>query len=215
LVEGANEFQRGGVLRLGAVLAATSAPLRTSPVKRGDWVLRRVLGTPTPPPPADVGVIPADPTEFGGQTVVERLEAHRRNASCISCHTRIDPLGFPLEHYDPVGRWRQTYSEGQPIETTGTLSDKTEISGMDGLIDYLKREDKQVLRNLSYKLVGYALGRTVQASDLPLIEQMSEAGGSTVFSKMVAQIATSRQFGNRRGREDGPEHLATAGAAEE
>jgi mono/diheme cytochrome c family protein len=106
LVSGAGEFHRGGLLRLGAVLTATSAPLRTSPVKRGDWVLRRILGTPTPPPPADAGSIPADEKAFGGLTLFERLEVHKRNASCAGCHTRIDPLGFPLERYDAVGRWR-------------------------------------------------------------------------------------------------------------
>ena len=102
MVEGASEFDRGGLLRLGAVLTATSAPLRTSPVKRGDWVLRRVLGTPTPPPPPDAGSIPADDKFFGGLSVFERLEAHKRNPTCASCHTRIDPLGFPLEN---MTRW--------------------------------------------------------------------------------------------------------------
>ncbi len=101
---------RGGLLGLGAVLTVTSAPLRTSPVKRGDWVLRRVLGTPVPPPPADAGSIPADDVLADGKTVRQRLEAHRRNPSCVNCHSRIDPLGFALEHYDPLGRWREHVS---------------------------------------------------------------------------------------------------------
>src|SRR5262249_33939021 len=86
MVEGANELHRGGLLRLGAVLTATSAPLRTSPVKRGDWVLRRVLGTAVPPPPADAGSIPADDKLFGGLSVKARLEQHKRNATCANCH---------------------------------------------------------------------------------------------------------------------------------
>src|SRR5204863_9304593 len=104
LVEGANAMNRGGALRLGAVLTATSAPLRTSPVKRGDWILRRILGTPTPPPPADAGTIPTDDRTLKGQTVRERLAQHKRNATCANCHLRIDPLGFPLEGFDAVGR---------------------------------------------------------------------------------------------------------------
>ena len=145
-----------------------------------------------------------------------RLEAHRRNASCISCHTRIDPLGFPLEHFDAVGRWRETYSEGQPIEDFGTLSDNTGISGMDGLLAYLKREEKQVVRNAATKLLGYALGRTVLASDLPLIEELAAGGGNTTFPEMAARIVTSKQFRNRRGAEDVlPEPASASGAAEE
>ena len=103
---------RGGLLGLGAVLTVTSAPLRTSAVKRGDWVLRRVVGTPVPPPPADVGSIPADDRSSDGLTVRQRLEAHRSDASCMNCHSRIDPLGFALEHYDPIGRWRDAYATG-------------------------------------------------------------------------------------------------------
>ena len=90
-VEGVGRFRRGGLLQLGAVLTVTSAPLRTSAVKRGDWVLRRVLGTPVPTPPADVGSIPADDVLGDGKTVRERLEAHRRDVSCVNCHSRMDP----------------------------------------------------------------------------------------------------------------------------
>ena len=113
LVEGARAFNRGGALRLGSVLTTTSAPLRTSPVKRGDWVLRRILGTPTPPPPADAGNIAADDRTFNGLTLRERLAEHKRNATCANCHLRIDPLGFPLEGFDAVGRSRDTYCRRQ------------------------------------------------------------------------------------------------------
>ena len=98
-------FNRGGVLRLGAVLTTTSAPLRTSPVKRGDWVLRRILGTPTPPPPADAGTLPADDkTLRRPDAAASGWPQHKRNATCADCHLRIDPLGFPLEGFDAVGR---------------------------------------------------------------------------------------------------------------
>ncbi|MBK9171124.1 MAG: DUF1592 domain-containing protein [Bryobacterales bacterium] len=200
-VDDAHAFQRGGMLRLGAVLTATSAPLRTSPVKRGDWVLRRVLGTPTPPPPADAGSIPADDKQFAGLSIFERLAAHQRNATCAGCHSRIDPLGFPLERYDAVGRWRDTYADGKPVHDTASLADKTELAGVGGLLDYLSAQERQVLRNLSFKLIGYALGRTVLGSDQPLVESLVADGGRTNFSKLIAGIATSRQFRYRRGDE--------------
>lgn len=202
LVEGANEYQRGGLLRLGAVLTATSAPLRTSPVKRGDWVLRRILGTPTPPPPADAGSIPADDKLFGGMTVFERLEAHKRNPTCASCHVRIDPLGFPLEKFDSVGRFRQTYSDGKAIRDNAELADQTPVAGVEGLLAYLKTQEPQVLKTMSYKLLGYALGRTVIVSDQPLVEKLTKAGGDTTMSKLISEIVNSKQFRYRRERDE-------------
>jgi hypothetical protein len=207
-IDGANAFQRGGALRLGAVLTATSAPLRTSPVKRGDWILRRVLGTPTPPPPADAGSIPADPNLFGGLSLRERLEAHQRNATCAGCHSRIDPLGFPLERFDAVGRWREKYDDGKPVDDAATFADKTEIAGVDGLITYLKDHEEQVLRNLSRKLLGYALGRTILASDKPLIDRMTAAGSEATFADLAAEIALSRQLRYIRQSEESPPQLA-------
>jgi hypothetical protein len=202
LIEGANLFHRGGVLRLGAVLAVTSAPLRTSPVKRGDWVLRRILGINLPPPPADAGSIPADDRLFGGLSLREKLEAHKRNATCASCHLRIDPLGFPLERFDATGRWRDKYADGKPIEDRGALADKTEISGVDGLLNYLSAQDEQVRRTLARKLLGYALGRTIQPSDTPLIDRIAAAGSDATFSQFAIEVALSRQFRNRAANSD-------------
>ncbi|MBA3442730.1 MAG: DUF1592 domain-containing protein [Pyrinomonadaceae bacterium] len=202
LVEGASAFHRGGLLRLGAVLTVTSAPLRTSPVKRGDWILRRILGTPTPPPPADAGSLPADDKLFGGLSLKAKLEQHKRNASCASCHTRIDPLGFSLERYDPTGRWRDQYPDGKPIEDSATLPDKAEIAGVDGLLKYVQSKDEQVRKTLSRKLFGYALGRVVLASDQLLVERMLRAGGDATFAQLATEIAISKQFRNRLVREE-------------
>jgi len=205
LVKGANGFHRGGLLRLGAILTATSAPLRTSPVRRGDWVLRRILGTAVPPPPADAGSIPADDKLFGGLSVRERLQVHKRNATCATCHTRIDPLGFPLEHYDSTGRWRDKYSDGKAIDDYGELTDKTRIDGVTGLLEYLEsRQAEQVQRTLARKLVGYALGRTIQLSDQPLIDSLASAGSKSGMSVLVGQIVTSKQFLNRAEGGDAP-----------
>jgi len=200
-VEGANAFNRGGALRLGSVLTTTSAPLRTSPVKRGDWILRRILGTPTPPPPADAGTIPADDKTFNGLTVRERLVQHKRNETCANCHSRIDPLGFPLEGFDAVGRTRATYADGKPVDVTGELADDTKITGTAGLLEYLHSKDKQVMTTLSKKMLGYALGRTVRGSDRPLIETMTAHGGDASFSELAIAIVNSRQFRNRAAEE--------------
>ncbi|MBS1790231.1 MAG: DUF1592 domain-containing protein [Acidobacteria bacterium] len=204
LVQGANEFHRGGLLRLGAILTATSAPLRTSPVKRGDWILRRILGTPVPPPPADAGSLPADDKLFGGLSLKAKLEQHKRNATCANCHLRIDPLGFSLEHFDSTGRWRDKYSDGKIIEDSAALSDKTEIAGVDGLLRYLKSKEPQVRQTLSFKLVGFALGRTVSASDQALVERMIAKGNDATFAQLAAEIATSKQFRYRLANEESP-----------
>ena len=198
-IEGAHAFDRGGALRLGSVLTTTSAPLRTSPVKRGDWVLRRVLGTPTPPPLADAGTLPGDEKSFNGLTLRERLAEHKRDPRCTSCHTKIDPMGFPLEAFDPVGRTRRTYSDGRPVDITGELPDKRTIVGADGLLQYLQTREKQVMTTLSRKMLGYALGRTVLASDRPLIAELTAAGSAATFSDLATKVVTSRQFRTRAG----------------
>lgn len=192
---------RGGLLKLGSILTVTSAPLRTSAVKRGDWILRRVLGTPVPSPPADVGSIPADEVLPDGLTVRQRLEAHRSDSSCVNCHSRMDPLGFALENFDPVGRWRETYADGQKIETSGILNTGVEIPDLQGLLQYLQENERQVNRNLSAKLLGYALGRAEIISDRPLINQMvAGIRKDDRFSNLVVQVVTSPQFLNQRGR---------------
>jgi len=196
-VDGASAFHRGGVLRMGAVLTATSAPLRTSPVKRGDWVLRRILGTPTPPPPPNVPPIAADEKGADGLTIKARLAQHQQNPTCAACHSKIDPLGFPFERYDAVGRYRQTYADGKPVE---------DASGIEGLIQQLKSQEPQVLRNLSHKLLGYALGRTVLASDQSLIDRLVQTGGQATFSQLATEIVNSPQFRYRRGEQ--PAELA-------
>jgi hypothetical protein len=203
-VDGANSFERGGALRLGAVLTTTSAPLRTSPVKRGDWILRRILNTPTPPPPADAGSIPADDKLFGGLSLHDKLEAHKRNATCANCHSRIDPLGFPLENYDSTGRWRTQYADGKPIYNAGVTYDKVDIQGTAGLLKYLQDKDEMFRRTLTIKLLGYALGRTVLPSDTALMDKMVAEGGNAPFSQLVIDVVSSKQFRTRAGREDAP-----------
>jgi len=201
-IDGANALHRGGALRLGAVLTTTSAPLRTSPVKRGDWLLRRILGTPTPPPPADAGSLPSDPKAFGSLTLRQKLDEHKRNTTCAACHLRIDPLGFPLEGFDAVGRVRTTYDDGVAVDTTGEFADQTAITGTDGLLRYLRAREPLVTKTLAKKMLGYALGRTVLASDRPLLNEMIAAGGDATFADLAIKIATSRQFRHHQGQSD-------------
>ena len=198
--KGVAKEHRGGLLQLGAILTGTSAPLRTSAVKRGEWILRRVLGTPVPPPPADAGSIPADDVQSDGLTVRARLEAHRTDPTCANCHSRIDPLGFALEHFDPVGRWRDTYRDGQEIDDASLLSDGSPIKGIDGLRTYLRDNASVFHRNLSSKLLGYALGRSELISDQMLIEELSMGLTlETPFSELIFKIVSSPQFQKKRG----------------
>jgi hypothetical protein len=209
-IDRVNQFHRGGLLRLGAPLITTSAPLRTSGVKRGDWILRRVLGKSIPPPPGDAGSIPPDDVLADGKTVRERLEAHRRDASCVNCHSRIDPLGFALEHFDSLGRWRETYRDGQKIDASGTLSDGTEITELDGLLKYLQTHETQFDRTLCAKLLGYALGRAEQISDTPLLQQMTTGlQKDPHFSTLVTEIVSSPQFRYQRAESE-PAKKSTA-----
>jgi hypothetical protein len=201
-IDGANSLNRGGALRLGAVLTTTSAPLRTSPVKRGDWLLRRILGTPTPPPPADAGALPGDPKAFGALTLRQKLDEHKRDPACANCHLRIDPLGFPLEAFDAVGRFRTAYEDGAAVDVSGEFADKSTIVGAEGLLTYLRGKEPLVMKTLAKKMLGYALGRTVLASDRALIDEMIAAGGDATFADLAVKIAGSRQFRHREGRDD-------------
>lgn len=187
--------QRGGLLGLGAILTSTSAPLRTSPVKRGDWVLRRLVGTPVPPPPADAGSIPAEEVLADGMTVRQRLEMHRTRAECMNCHIRIDPLGFALENYDSLGRWRTTYLDQQEIDASGTLMNGKSIAGASGLKRYLAEEDESVRRTLATKLVAYFLGRADSLSDAALVENIaSKLEDAPQISTAVVTLVQSPQF---------------------
>lgn len=194
-------LHRGGLLGLGVVHATTSAPLRTSAVKRGDWILRRVLGTAVPPPPADAGSIPADDILADGKTVRERLVAHRQQSTCVNCHSRIDPLGFAMENFDPIGRWREQYRDGQSIDASGTLNRGVHIDGFEGLQKYLRDQLSKFHRTLCSKMLGYALGRGEILTDKLLIEQMmADLKDDATLSNVATRIVTSPQFRTKPGK---------------
>ena len=191
---------RGGLLGQGSILTTTSYPTRTSPVLRGNWVLERLLGAPPPPPPPDVPALP-DRGEGGRlASVRERLERHRANPVCASCHARMDPLGFALEQFDAIGQWRATGVAGAAIDATGVFPDGTGFSGLAGLKTVLLREREQFVQNVVEKLMTYALGRGVQHYDMPAVRRIlrEAAAHDYTWSSLVLGVAGSMPFQMRR-----------------
>jgi hypothetical protein len=193
------EHGRGGLLGMAAIHASTSYPRRTSPVLRGNWVLTAVLGTPTPPPPADVP--PLEESAAAGAGIRDRLKIHREAAACAACHDRIDPLGFALEGFDVLGRRRDRDNASAPLDLSAEFVDGTKFTGLEGLRGFLADRRDIVMLQFCRKLLGYALGRAVLPTDLPLVESLrdrileEDAG----ISAAVLGIVQSRQFLNRRG----------------
>jgi hypothetical protein len=194
--------QRGGLLPMSVFLTHNSPGLRTSPVKRGYWVVRRLLGEEIPPPPPDVPELPQDERGLGELTLAEVLARHRDHESCAGCHDRFDSIGLVFENYGPIGEWRDTDLGGRAVSSEASFPDGSSGNGVAGLRIYL-REQRQAefLDNLCRKLLSYALGRTLLLSDEPLIEQMRsnlERDGYR-FSSLIESIVTSRQFLDKRG----------------
>jgi hypothetical protein len=155
---------RGGLLGMPAVLAVGSYPYRTSPVLRGAWILDALLGTPPPPPPEAVPPLEKQASDGAPKTVREMLTQHRANPACATCHSRIDPLGFALENYDYIGRWRDQ-ENGKPLDTRGEMPDGTIVEGPQSLKAAMLERKDQIIRNLTTKMLGYALGRGLTAQD--------------------------------------------------
>lgn len=194
------EFQRGGLLGMGSILTKTSFPQRTSPVLRGNWLLNAVLGQPTPPPPNDVPELEAI---TDAKTLREKLERHREDKACSTCHNRIDPLGFALESFDAIGRLRTQGESGEPVDDTGTLRDGTSLDGIAGLREYLGRNDDEFYNLFARKLIGYATGRSVTYTDLELVDSIRKRlkTGEGLFSEAILTMVESTQFQSRRNEE--------------
>lgn len=190
--------RRGGVLRQGSVLTVTSYATRTSPVLRGKWVLENLIGTPPPPPLPDVPAL--DETAVSASLPVrERLKKHRENPACASCHRTIDPVGFALENYDAVGRWRLLEAD-RPVDATGGLPDGSEFEGVGGLEAALLRRPEVFVTALTEKLLTFALGRGVGHHDGPAVRGAVRAARSDNdrFSALVCGIVKSVPFRMRR-----------------
>jgi hypothetical protein len=205
-VDGVRKHGRGGILGLAAVLATQSGASRTSPILRGNWLSETILGERLPKPPKDVPVLAETPP--AGLTERQLVALHSSADACATCHRRIDPLGFALEAYDGIGRLRTADAAGQPIDTRTRLEDGTEIDGPAGLRAWLLGPRKDaVLRQFCRKLLGYALGRGVQLSDEPLLDDLQArlTEGEGRISAVVEGIVTSRQFREIRGRDTADE----------
>ncbi len=189
---------RGGVLGQGAILMVTSYPTRTSPVLRGKWILENLLGDPPPPPPPNVPPLD-DSAAASAHTLREQLERHRANAACAACHAKLDPLGFSLEQYDAVGRFR--LKEGNAwIDAEGSLSDGTMLDGPEGLKRALLARKDEFVECLASKLLTYALGRGLEFYDQPAVREIRRktAAADYRFSAMILAIADSVPF-ERKG----------------
>jgi hypothetical protein len=199
---------RRGLLGKGSVLLVTSNSDRTSPVLRGKWVLENVLGTIPPEPPPNVPDLkPGGRGVTAVQTMRQRMEEHRANPACTSCHKMMDPLGLALENFDGIGKWRTTES-GQKVDASGQLADGSTIDGVVSMRQALVRYSPQFLRVVTEKMLTYALGRGVEFDDMPVVRSIvREAGRKDYrFSAIVSEIVKSKPF--LMNRKPGPESVA-------
>ncbi len=196
----AHQYKRGGLLPMAVFLTTNSPGLRTSPVKRGNWVVQRILGEHVPPPPAAVPELPADESLLGELTLRETLARHREHPSCAGCHERIDSMGLVFEGFGPIGEMRDADLGGRDVDDTAVFPDDVAGGGLDGLRDYIRRaRQDDFVDNLCRQLLAYGLGRTLQLSDELLIQQMKTqlAGNDHRFVSIFETIVSSPAFLNQ------------------
>jgi hypothetical protein len=208
--------RRNGLLGQASVLLATSYGNRTSPVLRGKWLLENILGTPPPPPPPNVPTLQERGSDGKPQTMRERLNAHRQNPVCATCHNLMDPLGFALENFDAVGAWRVTDETGKPIDASGSLVDGTKLDGPTALRSHLLRHSDSFVHTFTEKLLTYALGRGLESTDQPTIRRILREAAPQEYrwSAIVAGIVRSAPFQMRKVSRD-PAQAAPAVARRE
>jgi hypothetical protein len=196
-VELGDEFDyRRGLLGQGSILTVTSYPNRTSPVQRGKWILENLLGVPAPTPPPNVPELQETAAPGIELTSVRaRMEAHRTNPVCAACHKIMDPIGFAMENFDAVGRWRDQ-DEGSPIDASGELVDGTPIDGPSGLRAALEGYSHQFVQNMTERLLTYAMGRGLEYYDMPVVRAIAReaAADDYRFSSLVLGVVQSAGF---------------------
>ncbi len=191
-----SDDRRGGLLGHGSILTVTSYANRTSPVVRGKWLLENILGAPPPPPPPDVPPLAENEAHTAPRSVRERMEQHRASPACASCHAQMDPLGFALENFDAIGKWRDVDEGGAPVDATGALPGGMAFDGPAGLRQMLQTRGEEFVRTVTSKLLTYALGRGVETYDMPAIRTImreAKAGGYR-WSSIILGIAKSTPF---------------------
>jgi hypothetical protein len=201
-IDDASPYGRGGLLPMAVFLTKNSPGLRTSPVKRGYWVVRRLLGEHIPAPPPTVPELPKDEAKLGELTLPQVLARHRADKNCAACHQRFDALGLAFEGFGPIGERRTLDLGGRAVQTHVAFPGGGEGDGLEGLKTYLRqRRQPEYLENLSRKLLAYALSRSLMLSDKKLLGQMQAklAADGHAIGSLIETIATSPQFLNRRG----------------
>ncbi|MEQ1826418.1 MAG: DUF1592 domain-containing protein [Pirellula sp.] len=199
-VDGVGKQFRGGILTHASTLATQSGASRTSPILRGNWISEVLLGERLPRPPKNVPVLPESPPE--GLTERELIARHTSDAACAKCHVRIDPMGFALENFDAIGRYRELDMHGLAIDAKSQLMDGTQLDGLAGLRGYLtNHRRKDFLRQFNRKLLGYALGRSVQLSDEPFLDELDTVlkQNDFRFHALIKAVVKSRPFREIRG----------------
>ena len=193
-----NDKNRGGIVGMPGVHALTSYPLRTSPVLRGRWVLESLLGDKVPPPPPDVPALDEAPEKTSPTSLRAQLEKHRTKSECSACHNRMDPLGFGLENFDALGRWRNS-DHGEPIDAKGTLPSGQTYVGPVGLKKVLMERKESVIRHLTRKMTGYAFGRELTRYDECVVNKAMEALQKNEYRSniLIEEIAMSAPFRQR------------------
>jgi len=203
--------RRAGITGMGSVLAMTSHYEQSSPVLRGAWILETILGTPVPPPPPNVP--PLDPDKkLKDLTVRQKVEQHRANPTCAACHKLMDPMGFALENFDWMGRWREKEKNGQALDVSGELPSGEKFNGPVELRQALLNRKDDFLRHLTGKLLGYALGRSLQDGDSCTIQHMVDnlARDNYRARTLLRDIVLSVPFRNTQGGLTKVESLQTA-----
>ena len=194
--------RRYGLFGQASVLAVTSSPHRTSPIRRGEWILNSLLGTPPPPPPPDVGELDEEIEENRKLSFRQKLEMHSKDPRCNSCHREMDPLGFSLENYDWFGRWR-TKSRGRTIDAKGKLPSGTEFEGPVGLREVILAEKLDDLaRQVIRKMLSYGLGRQLEYYDEPAVRKILAAFEKDGYrmQTLVREVVKSYPFQFRKNR---------------
>jgi len=195
------EGDRGGILSMPGILATTSFPNRTSPVNRGVWVLEQILGQHVPPPPANVPTLEKqDHDKVAGLTLRQRTELHRSDPTCASCHKVLDPIGFGLENFDAIGRWRERDDSGGVIDASGELPGDLRFSSPKELKRIVSGRLDDFTRNLTGRLLAYALCRQLEGYDDIVVERMAGAVARDGYrmQTLVVAVLTSYPFTHRR-----------------
>jgi hypothetical protein len=187
---------RRGLLGKGSILMATSYANRTSPVLRGKWILDNVIGAPPPPPPANVPALKEERDPRKVLPMREQMAAHRANPVCASCHAQMDQLGFALENFDAIGEWRNIYASGARVDSAGVLPDGTKFNGPAELRQVLRKHSDEFVTTVTERLLTYALGRGLDATDYPAVREIKRAAApdNYRFESLIQAIAASTPF---------------------